>query len=82
MLREVVKLEKFKDDTTETLGTSCWGVQQLSAAMAVALITCSRGEVGLQAWHAVTQWFKPRSVVEQAVSMAMLIKPKRTKNVN
>ena len=43
--------------------------------MAAALITCTRGEVatlvrrilsvspgdGLQAWHAVTQWFKPRS---------------------
>ena len=50
--------------------------------MAAALITCTRGEVatlvrrilsvspgdGLQAWHAVTQWFKPRSVVEQAAS--------------
>ena len=37
---------------------------------------------GLQAWHAVTQWFKPRSVVEQAASMARLISTKRTKNVN
>ena len=37
---------------------------------------------GLQAWHAVTQWFKPRSVVEQAASMARLISPKRTKNLN
>ena len=64
--------------------------------MAAALITCTRGEVatlvkrilsvtpgdGLQAWHAVTQWFKPRSVVEQAASMARLISPKRTMNVN
>ena len=64
--------------------------------MAAALITCTRGEVatlvrrilsvspgdGIQAWHAVTQWFKPRSVVEQAASMAKLISPKRTKNVN
>ena len=64
--------------------------------MAAGLITCTRGEVatvvrrilsvspgdGLQAWHAVTQWFKPRSVVEQAASMARLISPKRTKNVN
>ena len=37
---------------------------------------------GLQAWHAVTQWFKPRSVVEQAASMARLMSPKCTKNVN
>ena len=64
--------------------------------MAAALNTCTRGEVatlvrrilsvspgdGLQAWFAVTQWFKPRSVVEQAASMARLISPKRTKNVN
>ena len=64
--------------------------------MAAAPITCTRGEVatlvrrilsvspgdGLQAWFAVTQWFKPRSVVEQAASMARLMPPKRTKNVN
>ena len=64
--------------------------------MAAALITCTRREVaslvrrilsvspgdGLQARPAVTQWFKPRSVVEQAASMARLRKPKRTKNVN
>ena len=71
LLREVAKLEKFKDDTTETLKRSFGDVQQLSAAIAAALITCIRGEVatlvkrilsvspgdGLQAWHAVTQWF-------------------------
>ena len=65
--------------------------------MAAALITRTRGEVatlvrrilsvspgddGLQAWFAVTHWFKSRSVVEQAASMARLISPKRTKNVN
>ena len=61
--------------------------------MGAALTTCTRGEVatlvrmilsvslgdGLQAWHSVTQWFKPRSVVEQAASMARLISPNRTK---
>ena len=76
-MRQVAKLDKFKDNTTETLGRSHWDVQQLSAAIAAELITCTRGEVatlvrrllsvslgdGLQAWHAVTQWFKPRSVV-------------------
>ena len=45
------------------------------------ILSVSFGD-GLQAWHAVTQWFKPRSVVEQAASMARLISPKRTKNVN
>ena len=64
--------------------------------MGAAPITCTRGEVatlvrrilsvspgdGLQAWHAVTHWFKPRSGVDQAASTARLISPKRTKNVN
>ena len=90
LLREVAKLEKFEDNTIEILGRSFWDVQQLSAAMAAALITCTRGEVatlvrrtlsvspgdGLQAWLAGTQWFKPRSVVEQAASMARLMSPK------
>ena len=96
VLSEVAKLEKFEDNTIEILERRFWDVQQLIAAMAAALITCTRGEVAtlvrrilsvspgdrLQAWHAVTQWFKPRSVVEQAASMARLISPKRTKNVN
>ena len=43
LLREVAKLEKFEDNTIETLGRTFWDVQQLSAAMAVALITCTRG---------------------------------------
>ena len=38
--------------------------------------------MGLQAWFAGTHWFKPRSVVEQVASMAKLMSPKRTKNVN
>ena len=84
LLREVTKLEKFEGNTTEIMQKSFWDVQQLSAGLAAALITCTRGEVatlvgrilsvspedGLQAWHAVTQWLKPRSVVEQAASMA------------
>ena len=63
--------------------------------MEAVLITRTRGEVatlvrrilsastgdGLQAWFAVTHWFKPRAVVERAASMARLISPKRTKNV-
>ena len=94
-MTEVAKLEKFQDNTIEISGRSFWDVQQLSAAMAAALITCTGGEVatlarrilsvspgdGLQAWRAATQWFKPRSVVEQAASMARLLLPKRTKNV-
>ena len=32
LLREVAKLEKFEDNTIETLGRTFWDVQQLSAA--------------------------------------------------
>ena len=45
LLREGVKLEKFEDNTIEILERSFWDVQQLSAAMLGALITCTRGEV-------------------------------------
>ena len=90
------KLEKFEDNSVAILERTFWDVQQLGGPMAAALITCTRGEVatlvrrvlsvspgdGLQAWHAVTQRFKPRSVVEQAASMARLTSTKRTKNVN
>ena len=32
LLREVGKLEKFEDNTVETLGRTFWDVQQMSAA--------------------------------------------------
>ena len=58
LLREVAKLEKFEDNTIETLGRSFGDVQQLSAALS-ALTTCTRGEVAtlVRRIHAVTQWF-------------------------
>ena len=45
--------------------------------MAAALVTCTRGEMatllnpgnGLHVWHAVTQWFRQRSAVEQVAVM-------------
>ena len=42
LLREVAKLDKFRRDTAATLDAACWDVQQLSAAMAAALATCTR----------------------------------------
>ena len=45
LLREVANLEKFEDNAIEIMERSFWDVQQLSAAMAAALITCTRGEV-------------------------------------
>ena len=64
--------------------------QRIHPRLCCQRIQCKSGEEefpvspgdGLQAWHAVTQWFKPRSVVEQAASMARLISAKRTKNEN
>ena len=41
LLREVARLEKFEDNTIETLERTFWDIQQLSAAMAAALITCT-----------------------------------------
>ena len=51
------------------------------ATLVRKILSVSPGD-GLQAWFAVTHWFTPRSVVEQAASMARLLSPKRTKNVN
>ena len=68
LLRERGKLEKFE----ETRGDV--------ATQARRILSVSPGD-GLQAWFAVTHWFKPRSVVEQAASVARLMSPKRTKNV-
>ena len=92
----MAKLEKCEDSTIDALVRTFWDVQQLGAAMAAALITCTRGEVAtlvrrilsvspgdaLKTWFAVTHWFKPRPVMEQVAAMARLISPKRTKNVN
>ena len=86
LLMEVAELEMFESDTIGVLETDYGDVQQSSAAMAAALVTCPRGEVatlvrrilrvnpgnGPHAWHAVTQ----------AASRARLISPKRTRNVN
>ena len=83
LLREVTKLEKFEDDATEVLGREllgCPATECSHATLVRGILSVSPGD-GLQAWHAVTQWLKPRSVVEQATSMARLISPKRTKNV-
>ena len=46
LLREVAKLEKFEDNTIETLERTFWDVQQLGAAMAAAMVACTRGESG------------------------------------
>ena len=81
-MREVAKLEKFEDTTIETWrGPSGMSTRSEVATLVRRILSVSPGD-GLQAWFAVTHWFKPRSAVEQAASMARLISPKRSKNVN
>ena len=46
LLRAVGKLEKFGADTIEVFGKSYRDCRALSADMAAARITCTRGEVG------------------------------------
>ena len=77
--REVAKLEKFEDNTIET--RSYWDVQQSSAAMTKEDSQCEpwRRTSSLARSHAMVL---ARLVVEQSASMARLISPKRTKNVN
>ena len=88
--------KSFEDNTIETLGRTFWDVQQLSASMAAALSTCTREEVatlvkgilsvspgdGLQAWFAVTHWFKPDQWWYRRRRWRSSCRQKRTKNVN
>ena len=43
LLRKVAKLDKYEDNTVAIFGRSFWDVQQLSAAMAAALMHPRRG---------------------------------------
>ena len=96
LLKEVASANQFDTDLMDRLDTEYWDVKPIGAAIAAALISCTRGEVavlvrrvlgadpgnGLHCWYAITQWFRPRSVVEEASSIARLIAPKRAKTVS
>ena len=45
LLREVAKLDKFENNTIGALEMTYQDVQQLGAAMAAALVACTRGEL-------------------------------------
>ena len=55
MLREVAKLDKFESDMVASQDAAYWDVQQVSAAMAAALVSCTRGEVRATQ----LQWLRP-----------------------
>ena len=85
--REVAKLDKREDDSMAILETSYWDVNtdavmapawfraRVEVASLVRWILWADSGNGLHGWHAVTQGFRPRSVVEQASLMARLIYP-------
>ena len=75
LLREVAKLEKFEDNTIEILGRSFWDVQQLSAAMAAAPITCTRrgGNAGeedsqCERWRRTSSLARSHAMVQAQIS--------------
>ena len=83
------------DDAVAGLEESHWNVQPLNAALASCLITTTTGEVatlvrrvlqahpgaGLRAWQEMNRWYRPKSAVEGAASMARIIEPSRAKTV-
>ena len=75
LLREVGKLEKFEDNTIETLGRTFWDVQQPGAAMAAALITCTCGEVATlvrrilcEPWRRTSSLVRSHAMVQTKIS--------------
>ena len=76
LLREVAKLEKFEDNTIEILGRSFWDIQQLSAAVAAAPITCTRGEVAIagkedsqcEPWRRTSSLARSHAMVQAQIS--------------
>ena len=96
LLKEVANASKYDAELIDRLDLEYWDVKTISAAVAAALVSCTQGEVavlvrrvlgadlgnGLRCWSAITQWFRPRSVVEEASSMARIIAPKRAKTVS
>ena len=75
LLREAAKLDKFEDNTVAILERSFWDVQRLSAAMAAALITCTRrgGKAGeensqCEPWRRAPSLARSHAMVQAQVS--------------
>ena len=73
----------------------CWNVSAVNSALASCLITTTTGEVGtlvrrvlqafpgagLRAWQELNRWYRPKSAVEGAASMARIVAPLRAKSI-
>ena len=87
------KAKDMDDDEVTNLAAIYWSVPALDGALASCLITTTTGEVGtlvrrvlqafpgsgLRAWQELNKWYRPKSVVEGAASMAGIIAPSRAK---
>ena len=83
------------DAEVATLAEIYWNVSALDSALASSLITTTTGEVGtlvrrvlqafpgsgLRAWQELNRWYRPKSAVEGAASMACIIAPSSAKSI-
>ena len=83
------------DAEVANLAAIYWNVSALDSALASSLITTTTGEVGtlvrrvlqafpgsgFPAWQELNRWYRPKSAVEGAASMAGIIAPSRAKSI-
>ena len=96
ILRAAATEVKDMDDAeVANLAAIYWNVSALDSALASSLITTTTGEVGtlvrrvlqafpgsgLRAWQELNRWYRPKSAVEGAASMAGIIAPSRAKSI-
>ena len=96
ILRAAATEVKDMDDAeVANLTAIYWNVSALDSALASSLITTTTGEVGtlvrrvlqafpgsgLRAWQELNRWYRPKSAVEGAASMAGIIAPSRAKSI-
>ena len=89
------EVKDMDDDEVANLAAIYWNVSALDSALASSLITTTTGEVGtlvrrvlqafpgsgLRAWQELNRWYRPKSAVEGAASMAGIIAPPRAKSI-
>ena len=95
ILRAAATEVKDMDDAeVANLAVIYWNVSALDSALASSLITTTTSEVGtlvrrvlqafpgsgLRAWQELNRWYRPKSAVEGAASMAGIIAPSRAKS--
>ena len=89
------EVKEMDDDEVANLASIYWNVSALDSALASSLITTTTGEVGtvvrrvlqafpgsgLRAWQELNRWYRPKSAVEGAASMAGIVAPSRAKSI-